>query len=263
MFCKLWSEKYLIFENNIFIIFNHSMPDDYYFNRLSFSNFYYNNDFNLDLFKNKLKNILKVIHIFNIHNIFLYIDDSWMSINYYLSKNNCFKKIDKITTLMNDYPKFSNPYLNEQNNPSMFQSNRNSFDDFYVCETLRDWFSIYCTSFDIQNCRYRKYVWKILQNNLEKFKFIRIFTKDNITIGCCLLYPYKDVLGLYCLGIHQKYRFQGFASKIIKYSINFMIENNFQFITLQTLESDNLLSFYEKNGFRKIHSSSIYSFLNS
>lgn len=270
MFCKIWAEQYIKFNTDILIFFNRLMTEDYYFNRIIFSNSEDLKNFNLYLFQNKIKKIFKFLKTKNIKNFFFHVEDTFANLLNYFNHCNLFKKVDRIITLIHycyEYTKFP---VESTKNISIFSCDGNFARNEGFYEYLYDWFHLYCSSFNISSIKYQQSIWRTLNYNYDKFIFVKINKKsgkkdssNKISVGCGLLYPYKKTLGLYCLGIHHNYRGQGLAKEIIKFSINFMFKNKFDFLCLQTLESDDLLPLYKKTGFHKTHSNTIYTLSNS
>ncbi|MDQ4074081.1 MAG: GNAT family N-acetyltransferase, partial [Thermoproteota archaeon] len=127
---------------------------------------------------------------------------------------------------------------------------------------LDNWIKVYCNSFNLENKS--GIVFDILKKNFKKFIFVLYSdnydgeNKRKMPAGCCLLYPYKNAVGLYCLGTVKEFRNKNIASRIIQYSILQSLKNDYQWFILQTLKSDNLLPFYERHGFCKIYSNKIF-----
>ena len=79
-------------------------------------------------------------------------------------------------------------------------------------------------------------------------KNVKDETHENVG-GCSILFHHKNCMALYCLGTKKEYRCNKVATNIINFSINFGRRQGYSIFGLQTLQSDNLLSFYEKQGF--------------
>ncbi len=263
-FCKSWNCTLLDIDNKFISLYNKDLPDDYFINRTMFNK---NINFNI---KNE-NEIEKIIHtLINITNnnkinFYLHINSGQTLLEEYLIKKK-FEKIDEVIGLQ--FPNYSDPsILNMNANISINLSNA-SQKILIVNNTalLKEWVKVYCLSFDL--CSDKEYlIYTTLKKNFNLFNFI--LSEMNVTdetygnnMGCCILFPYKNCIALYCLGTKKEYRHKKVATNIIDFSIKFGRNKGCQFFGLQTLQSDNLLSFYERIGFVKIYVNKVYRIIN-
>jgi GNAT superfamily N-acetyltransferase len=131
---------------------------------------------------------------------------------------------------------------------------------------LKKWVETYCLSFNIDKTQ-GKFIYQILQRRLDTFKFV--FAEMNDTMGnngqmagCGLLFSYRNCIALYCLGTIDEYRHKNIATNIMNFSTEICRKKGYQIFGLQTLKSDNLLSFYLKKGFVDCYNNKIYEICN-
>jgi GNAT superfamily N-acetyltransferase len=258
-FCKNWNSVFLNVDNKFFTLYNKDLYDDYFFNR-TILNIYNNlNSENNTEIEKMMQSLLNVASNKKI-NLFLHVSSYQTFLEKYLMKKN-FEKIDEVIGLQ--YPNYSDLCLNLD-----FDEFRNRIstaqkillvDNKY---TLKKWVNTYCLSFNI--CMDKKpLIYTILKNKFNKFNFILSVISDiddpiGKTAGCCILYPYENSLTLYCLGTQKEYRHKKIATNIIEFSIKFGKKYGYQIFGLQTLRSDNLLTFYKKKGFVEVYNNKIF-----
>jgi hypothetical protein len=263
-FCKNWDPMILDFNNAFFTLYNKDLFDDYFINRTILKK-------NPHLHLKNKNPIEKIIHSLNSlsknRKIYLYfhVNSDQTLLEEYLIKKD-FEKIDEVIGL--HYPGYFNlPVRNEDFNTSKDYSNLSSIlliDDF---DALNEWLNIYCLSFNISFSK--KYlIYKILKKKFGIFYFVLSKLNGNNethgnAMGCCILFPYRHCISLYCLGTKKEYRHKHIATNLIDFSIKFGKEKGYQIFGLQTLKSDDLLNFYERKGFVKIYSTRIYRVINS
>jgi N-acetylglutamate synthase-like GNAT family acetyltransferase len=258
-FCKNWNSVFLNIGNKFFTLYNKDLHDDYFFNRTilnKYINLNSENNAEIEKMIQTLRNVASNKRI----NLFLHISSCQSFLGKYLIKEN-FEKIDEVIGLQ--YPIYSDLCINLN-----FDAFRNRFsaaqkillvDNKY---TLKKWVNTYCLSFNI--CMDKKpSIYKILKNKFNKFKFVLSEISDiddpiGKTAGCCILYPCENSLALYCLGTQKEYRHKKIATNIIEFSIKFCKKYGYQVFGLQTLRSDNLLTFYKKKGFVEVYNNKIF-----
>jgi ribosomal protein S18 acetylase RimI-like enzyme len=254
----------LDFDNKFFTIYNKELFDDYFINRTMM-----NKNVNKHIEnKNEIEKIIhSLISISNSKkiNLYLHINSDQTFLEEYLLTNN-YEKIDEVIGLQ--YPDYSNPdTLNVNYDTSKDYSTLSQVLLVNNIEELKEWVNVYCLSFDISSDK-KFLIYKILKKKFNIFYFVlsKITTLNDThenARGCCILFPYRHSIALYCLGTKKEYRHNNVATNIIDFSIRFGKENGYRIFGLQTLQSDNLLSFYERKGFVKIYSTKIYKHMNS
>ena len=262
-FCKNWDPMILDFNNAFFTLYNKDLFDDYFINRTILKK-------NPHLHLKNKNHIEKIIHSLNSISknkkiyFYFHVNSDQTLLEEYLIKKD-FEKIDEVIGL--HYPGYFNlPVRTEDFNTSKDYSNLSRIlviDDF---DALKEWVNIYCLSFNISSSK--KYlIYKILKKKFGIFYFVLSKLNGNNethgnTMGCCILFPYRHCISLYCLGTKKEYRHKHVATNLIDFSIKFGKEKGYQIFGLQTLKSDDLLNFYERKGFVKIYSTRIYRVVN-
>src|SRR5919202_1161708 len=115
---------------------------------------------------------------------------------------------------------------------------------------LSVWVEVFCRAFSVPE--WMAEVERIMRANLSNLTLLLSF-KGNMPAGCAALYFRNGMTGLYCLGTIPQFRGTGLATSILKNAAR-ISENLF----LQTLSSENLLSFYQKAGFKAAYAKKIY-----
>jgi N-acetylglutamate synthase-like GNAT family acetyltransferase len=258
-FCKNWNSVFLNIGNKFFTLYNKDLLDDYFFNRTilnKYINLNSENNAEIEKMIQTLRNVASNKRI----NLFLHISSCQSFLEKYLIKEN-FEKIDEVIGLQ--CPIYSDLCINS--NFDVFRNRISAAQKILLVEnkyTLKKWVNTYCLSFNI--CIDKKpSIYKILKNKFNKFKFILSEISDiddpiGKTAGCCILYPYENSLALYCLGTQKEYRHRKIATNIIEFSIKFCKKYGYQVFGLQTLRSDNLLTFYKKKGFVEVYNNKIF-----
>jgi N-acetylglutamate synthase-like GNAT family acetyltransferase len=258
-FCKNWNSVFLNIGNKFFTLYNKDLYDDYFFNRTilnKYINLNSENNTEIEKMIQTLRNVASNKRI----NLFLHISSCQFFLEKYLIKEN-FEKIDEVIGLQ--YPIYSDLCINL--NFDVFRNRISAAQKILLVDnkyTLKKWVNTYCLSFNI--CMDKKpSIYKILKNKFNKFNFILSEISDiddpiGKTAGCCILYPYENSLTLYCLGTQKEYRHKKIATNIIEFSIKFCKKYGYQVFGLQTLRSDNLLSFYKKKGFIEVYNNKIF-----
>ncbi len=258
-FCSSWHSKVVNVKNKFFILNTKDLNDDYFLNRtLANENMDFNQYDNIEIEKTihaltKVSNTKKIT-------LYLHINSNQSLLEEYLIKEN-FEKIDEVTGLQYlDSFDYNFSILNTAILVKPFNGSQILIVDSY--DELKMWVKAYCTIFEI-NGKKENLIYKTLQNKFNIFDFVMFKknakdeTHENV-VGCSILFHHKNCMALYCLGTKKEYRCNKVATNIINFSINFGIGQGYQIFGLQTLQSDNLLSFYEKQGFVKIYTNKIY-----
>ncbi len=260
-FCKNWDVDIIEFKHIFITFYNNDLHDDYFFNRTIL-----NENLTLYLKDDETKNV--------IHSLFLFLNGLKIPLLLHLPSNQNIlnqnilyklKKIDEIFGLQ--YDKMQNS--KDVNKSQVFRKSFiiSKIEIVTDCNKLIDWVDTYCLSFGI--CLGKKnLIYEILKEKFNIFTFVlsRLDIRgdyNNVYTGCCILFTYKSSIALYCLGTKKEYRNQNIATDIIEYSIKFGESISCNIFGLQTLKSDDLLSFYIKRGFVKIYESSIFKYVDS
>lgn len=258
-FCKNWATVFLDFNKNFFTLYNKDLFDDYFINRTIL-----NKNIHLHL-KNKHEIEKIVDSLINISNnkkinFYLHVNADQTILEEYLIRKD-FEKIDEVIGLQY-HGYIDQPILNVDYNISKNYSTLSQILMINDIDDLKEWVDVYCLSFDISHDK-EKLIYKILKKKLNIFKFVllKINGINKIygnAVGCCILFPYRHSISLYCLGTKKEYRHKNVATSIIDFSIKFGKEQGYPIFGLQTLKSDNLLNFYKRKGFVKIYNTKIY-----
>ncbi len=242
------------------------MPDDYFINRTVINK---NINFN---FKDN-NEIDKIMHtLFKVSNnkkinFYLHINSDQTLLEEYLIKKN-FEKIDEVIGLQ--YPNYVD--LKISNLDITCSTNQyNTSQKILIVDNidlLKEWAKVYCLSFGLSPDK-EYLVYTILKKKFNIFNFIlsEINVIDEIhenvaAAGCCILFSYNNCIALYCLGTKKEHRRKNVATNIVDFSIRYGRNLGYHFFGLQTLQSDNLLSFYERRGFVKIYHNNVYGIIN-
>ncbi len=262
-FCRNWHSGILNIDNKFFSLINKDLHDDYFINRTVINkklNFNLNDTGEIEKLMHPLLQLSKEGKMsFNLH---IGSDQSLLE-DYLICKN--FNKIDEVIGL--HYPNYSHmPFSNVPN--SALKQNNKSMKVLVVDnpDLLKKWIEVYCISFDIDKNK-AVLIYRILLKKFNIFKFVFAETddrgeKNKQIVGCSILYSHNDCIALYCLGTLKEYRHKNIATNIINFSIGYGRRKGCGVFGLQTLKSDNLLSFYQKKGFVKSYNNKIYRILN-
>jgi GNAT superfamily N-acetyltransferase len=245
VFCSLWTSLITIGEcADIFI--NRNLFFDYFFNR-----------WNSLCSNNVQSTIEEVIDTFLKMkiNCCLYIKDNRNYRNSNLEQlliKKGFSHIDSLQTMV--------LYTNESHNLDAHSERKTQgFDIINNDKASQDlWCELFCRSFDVFQWRYE--VKKIVNNNFNRLVLLASYL-ENRPVGCCALFEHDNILGLYCLGTLHSFRHAGFASKMILRCLEIARERGFDFIILQTFESENLIEFYLKNKFETLYTKKLYALI--
>ena len=221
-FCKNWATVILDFSKNIFTLYNKDLFDDYFINRTIL-----NKNINL-LLKNK-NEIEKIVDsLINVSNnkkinFYLHVNADQTLLEEYLIQKN-FEKIDEVIGLQY-HGYVDQSILNVDYNISKNYSTLSQILMIDDIDDLKEWVDVYCLSFDISHDK-EKLIYKILKKKFNIFKFV-LFKINGINkihgnaMGCCILFPYRHSISLYCLGTKKEYRHKNVATSIIDFSIKF------------------------------------------
>ena len=129
------------------------------------------------------------------------------------------------------------------------------------------WLNVYSASFGIDIEKRATIRTSLQKKNFRESKFIlyeqklkeKAISHNLRPMGCCLLFPTNDVLGLYCLGTVQRFRNKGIASSLIDFAITYAKMNGFNLIGLQTLHSEHTTGFYQRRYFMTVYTDAIFS----
>ncbi len=263
-FCRSWHSGVLNIDNKFLTLFNKEFYDDYFINRTIINkNLHFNPD-NKEEIEKLMHPLIKLSKEKKI-TLNLHIGSNQPSLEEYLILKN-FKKIDEVIGL--HYPNYPELCISDAQDRASKQSDQSLqilvVDNF---ESLKKWIGVYCLSFNIHKNK-EKLIYLILKEKFNIFKFVLaeingIGEKNKQNVGCSILFSHNDCIALYCLGTLREYRHKNIATNVINYSIGYGREKRCQIFGLQTLKSDNLLSFYQKKGFAACYSNKIYRFFDS
>ena len=264
-FCKSWSNKTITLTDSFQILANLALKGDYFLNRVILLQGIEESKRGEELILSivsQLKEISKVQEI----DVYIHIDDNLSFIKSILEKNG-FRSIDKLTGLINvvrDQKYFSKNDYEKQEQVVDIESCKvvSSVEEF------DDWLDIYLNSFGIDIQKRTTIRTSLQKENFSQSKLIlyeqELDDKKNNhnslrALGCCLLFPSNGVLGLYCLGTDQKFRNTGIASSIIDFAISYASTKGYDFLSLQSLHSDNTTGFYQRRYFKRVYTKTIFS----
>ena len=264
-FCKSWSNKTITLTDSFQILAYRALKGDYFLNRGILLQGIEESKRGEELILSivsQLKEISKVQEI----DVYIHIDDNLSFIKSILEKNG-FRSIDKLTGLINvvrDQKYFSKNDYEKQEQVVDIESCKvvSSVEEF------DDWLDIYLNSFGIDIQKRTTIRTSLQKENFSQSKLIlyeqELDDKKNNhnslrALGCCLLFPSNGVLGLYCLGTDKKFRNTGIASSIIDFAISYASTKGYDFLSLQSLHSDNTTGFYQRRYFKRVYTKTIFS----
>ncbi len=256
-----------LFGNKAQVIICKDFKDDYFLNRFVFLDSqilhrYCEKDFCKLL--DKLHRIEKKYEI----DLYIHIDETDRVIEEIFHKNGLFV-IDKVNGMIYDHNILRNvkKEVQRQIKGSLPKNSESHYKLNYVTNETDYliWTDTYRKSFDIE-AKFSKEILKhICDRRFVEARFIicqsnacTIETEHVISKGCCLFYRTRSTIGIYCLGTIKSYRGSGVASTLIQGAINYSRQLGLAPVCAQTLKSDNLELFYEKNGFKKVYTNCIY-----
>jgi GNAT superfamily N-acetyltransferase len=263
-FCTNWSNKIIDLNDSFRILDNNDLNGDYFFNRTILTNGIEEScieEKEISSIVSRLKEISKK----QTHDIYLHINDNFLSIKSMFEKNG-LREIDKLTGLVR-IVKNQNPFSLKEFNIQKIIPKGETYKVVRSEDEFDEWLNVYTSSFEI-DVKKRATMRTILQKeNFNNSEFILYESKseDNTNrqsskpMGCCLLFPTNNILGLYCLGTEKRYRKKGIASSIIDFAVTYAELNKFDFVGLQGLHSDHRLGFYQRRHFTKVYTNAIYS----
>ncbi len=262
-FCSCWHSEILNIDNKFLSLINKDLHDDYFINRTVINkklHFNLNDRDEIEKLMHPLLELSKEEKMtFNLH---IGSDQSVLE-DYLICKN--FNKIDEVIGL--HYPNYYNmPFSNVLDSSS--KQNDQSLKVLVVdnADFLKKWIEVYCLSFDIDKNK-EILIYQILLKKFDTFKFVfaetdSIGERNKQIVGCSILYFHNDCIALYCLGTLKEYRHKNIATNIINFSVGYGRRKGCGVFGLQTLKSDNLLSFYQKKGLVKSYNNKIYRIYN-
>jgi ribosomal protein S18 acetylase RimI-like enzyme len=227
---------------NIFI--NKKLSEDYFFNRLSIKDC--NNT------KSTLEECIKIQHIRNKTNCYIYIADSKENDNK-LEKLLIKKGFSQIDVLQISVLRSDNAYNNKK------YYGRDARDIRVVTinkGSIGLWSELFSTSFDVPEWRYE--VEKIMNVNFDRLLLLVSYF-ENKPAGCCALLSKDSITGLYCLGTLSCFRHRGLARKMILKCIEVAKQQGSEFLLIQTFWSEKLTRFYRKNRFKTLYNKKVYA----
>ena len=263
-FCKSWSNQTINFNDSFRILANRELKGDYFLNRVILTVGIEDSkreEKYISPIMSRLKEISKQQDI----DVYVHINDKLSFLKSILEQNG-LRKIDKLTGLVNvikgqeflskNESKKQEPVVNEETCRVV-----RSADEF------EEWLDVYTTSFEIDIERRTTIRTSLQRDNFRESKFIlyeqKLQDKTNRhnlrPVGCCLLFPTNDVLGLYCLGTDQKFRNMGIATSLLNFAITYAKMNGFNLLGLQALHSDHIIGFYQRRYFTTLYTDAIFS----
>ncbi|MDN5845505.1 MAG: GNAT family N-acetyltransferase [Candidatus Nitrosocosmicus sp.] len=263
-FCNRWSTQTIDFNDTFRILANQSLEGDYFLNRVILTD-------GIEEFEKEEKDIssivaqIKKFSKLQAIDVYVHLNDNFSFLKTVLEKNG-LKEIDKLAGLVNVVEDQKCLSLNEFELKKPL-SDRKTCKIARSADELNDWLNVYSQSFGI-DMEKRAAIRTIIQKeSFRESKFIICEQKLNDKtnrhnlrpIGCCILFPTNDVLGLYCLGTDQRFRNRGIASTIIDFIITYAKINGFNFIGLQALDSDHTTGFYQRRHFATVYTNAIFS----
>jgi GNAT superfamily N-acetyltransferase len=238
-FCSLWTTFQRLDEcANLFL--NDKLKDDYFFNKL--------NKINSCVNVGKTLDKASYICAKNQCDLYVHIPDLSHGDNLTdLVRGRGFKMLDKLFVLKNSNH-FSPGNRGQYGQPVNIKVQRES----------ELWVKIFCEAFSV--LEWRLEVSKTIKHNMGTFVLTvaHIPDKENTPVGCMLLYRYRDVTGLYCLGILKQYRLQGIATKLIEYAATSTRIMSTRDLVVHSLASENTINLYKNFGFEVVQVKTIY-----
>jgi ribosomal protein S18 acetylase RimI-like enzyme len=263
-FCKSWSNQIINFNDSFRILANRALKGDYFLNRVILTN-------GIEESKRGKREILSIVsRLKEISkqqeiDVYVHIDDNLSFLKSILEKNG-FRKIDKLDGLVNviKHQKCCSVNEYEKQEPVV---NGETCKVVGSADEFDEWLDVYLSSFEIDIEKRTPIQTSLQKENFRETKFIlyKQKLKDKTSdrnlrpLGCCLLFPTDEVLGLYCLGTDQKFRTMGIASSLLNFAITYASMNGFDLLGLQTLHSNHTTGFYQRRDFMTVYTEAIFS----
>ena len=89
-----------------------------------------------------------------------------------------------------------------------------------------------------------------IKKDIERGLNILVAEKNGNLIGAVRFAPIDSKLKLGRLAVLPKYRRKGLGSKLVRAVLNIALKENFKIVALDVMEEKELVSFYEKFGFK-------------
>lgn len=270
-FCRSWSTKVIeIADIKAQFIFCKDFRDDYFLNRLIFHDSQIFQSYREHDFCKMLDQLNRIGKDYGI-DIYFHIGETEHWIEEILQRNGLFA-IDKVNGMIYEnngvrkilgksQTKFKRQFVkNHETNYKLVDVTNES--DYLI------WTDTYRKSFDMKATLSKKILKHVRDKRFCESRFI-IYQTDTssgtttnqlISQGCCMFYrnTNTNTIGIYCLGTIKSFRRFGIASTLIQDGIRYAIQIGLSPLCVQTLQSDNLGMFYEKNGFKKVYTNYIY-----
>jgi GNAT superfamily N-acetyltransferase len=126
-------------------------------------------------------------------------------------------------------------------------------------DSISMWVDVFCKAFNAEY--WKQQIHSLTMANLRFFRLFVLMTRSDsasVPAACALLFCYKKVMGLYCLGTLPKFRRKGLASLILKSSISMARAKRMKLFFVQAFLNDGFADMYKKVGLNLEYRKGVY-----
>lgn len=127
-------------------------------------------------------------------------------------------------------------------------------------DSISMWVDVFCKAFNAED--WKQQIHSLTMANLRFFRLFVLMTRSDaasVPAACALLFCYKKVMGLYCLGTLPKFRRKGLASLILKSSISIARAKRMKLFFVQAFLNDGFADMYKKVGLNLEYRKGVYA----
>ena len=127
-------------------------------------------------------------------------------------------------------------------------------------DSISMWVDVFCKAFNAED--WKQQIHSLTMANLRFFRLFVLMTRSDaasVPAACALLFCYRKVMGLYCLGTLPKFRRKGLASLILKSSISMARAKRTKLFFVQAFLNDGFADLYEKVGLNLEYRKGVYA----
>lgn len=127
-------------------------------------------------------------------------------------------------------------------------------------DSISMWVDVFCKAFNAED--WKQQIHSLTMANLRFFRLFVLMTRSDaasVPAACALLFCYRKVMGLYCLGTLPKFRRKGLASLILKSSISMARAKRMKLFFVQAFLNDGFADMYEKVGLNLEYRKGVYA----
>jgi GNAT superfamily N-acetyltransferase len=122
------------------------------------------------------------------------------------------------------------------------------------------WVDVFCKAFNAED--WKQQIRSLTLANFRCFRLFVLMTRSDtasVPAACGLLFCYKKVMGLYCLGTLPKFRRKGLASMILKSLISMARDKRMKLFFVQAFLNDGFANMYKKVGLNLEYQKRVYA----